>query len=241
MNASEQEIEGLLRRAPAPKPPAGLRDRLVAQIQLGAVRSKAPLWASASSSGSWLGRWWPALAPAAVSMACAVVVIVEQMEIRDLKQTVQSLSQTAAGLAPAAAQGSAPSPATGGASEAAEIARLQELVRRLTDEVARLQPLRAENEKLRGQLAGASTLTSEDDAALAAARDRDARQRCANNLRQLGISVRVWAQDSEDLLPPERPEHEQRDFRPNHADLPLGYGTPGGGRLVIVQLRQLLL
>ena len=99
MSITEQEIEDSLRRAPAPKAPAGLKDLLVAQVRLAPVRSKAAVSARDLYPRSWLGRWWPALAPTAISLACAMVVTVQQLEIRDLKQTIQSLSQGATGAA----------------------------------------------------------------------------------------------------------------------------------------------
>jgi hypothetical protein len=157
--------------------------------------------------GSWLGRWWPALAPAAVSLACAVVVTVQQMELRDLKQTIQSLSQGVAGAAPAPVEATVHSPAAGDPSgtEEQEIARLQDLAKRLAGEVEQLQQLRAENEKLRAQLAAAATpgLAAEEAAAMAENMAKAASDRCGNNLKRLGISVRVWAQDNEMLLPPD--------------------------------------
>lgn len=207
MNTPEQEIEDTLRRAPAPKAPAGLKDRLAAQIQLAPVRAKAPTSAQALHPRSWLGRWWPALAPAAVSLACAMVVTVQQTEICDLKQTLEALSQGATAQAPVPAQGAVQPAALGGPSETQqqEIARLQDLARRLAGEIAQLEQLRAENEKLRARVAAAaaSGLTPEEEAALAEAREKAALARCCNNLKQLGISVKVWALDNDQLLPPD--------------------------------------
>ncbi|MGA2660311.1 MAG: hypothetical protein ABSH34_22670 [Verrucomicrobiota bacterium] len=205
MNTPEQEMEDSLRRAPAPKAPAGLKDRLVAQVQLAPVRSRAQAPARALYPRSWLGRWWPALAPAAVSLACAMVVAVQQMEIRDLKQTIQSLSQGATGAAPAPAEATVHSPAAGGPSETEqqEIARLQDQAHRLAGEVAQLEQLRAENEKLRAQIAAAagSGLTPEEEAVLADAREKAAAAQCVNNLKQLSIAFKTWALDN-DFLPP---------------------------------------
>jgi hypothetical protein len=136
-----------------------------------------------------------------------MVVSVQQMEIRDLKQTLQSLSQGATGAAPVPVQVTVQSPAAGGPSETEqqEIARLQDLAKRLAGEVAQLEQFRAENKKLRAQIASASTsrLTPEEEAALAEAREKAATARCANNLKQLGISVKTWALDYDQALPPD--------------------------------------
>ncbi|MGO8678570.1 MAG: hypothetical protein ACLQVX_22220 [Limisphaerales bacterium] len=207
MNTPEQEIEDMLRLAPAPTPPAGLRHRLVGQIKVVSGLPKAQAPARALHSGSWLGRWWPALGPTAVSLACAMVVFVQQMELRDLRQTIQSLSQAAAGAAPAPASGTAHSFAAGGPpeTEQQEVARLQDLAKRMAGEVGQLGQLRAENEKLRAQIAAATTsrLTPDEDAALAEAREKGASIQCNNNLKQLCVAVEVWAQDNDMRLPPD--------------------------------------
>lgn len=230
MSITEQEIEDSLRRAPAPKAPAGLKDRLVAQVQLaparpkaqaparklhpvgglpaeaGVPRAKAQAPARASDHRSWLGRWWPALAPAAVTLACAMVVTVQQSEMRDLKQTIQSLSQGATGATAMPAEAAVHSAGAGSPSgtEPQEIARLQALAQRLAGEVAQLEQLRAENEKLRARIAAASSseLSPEEEAVLAEAREKAAAARCSNNLMELGICVKTWALDHDLLLPP---------------------------------------
>ncbi|HXP60342.1 MAG TPA: hypothetical protein VN829_07625 [Dongiaceae bacterium] len=206
MSITEQEIEDSLRRAPAPKAPAGLKDRLVAQVQLAPVCRKAEASARALDPRSWLGRWWPALAPTAVSLACAMVVAVQQMEIRDLKQTIQSLSQGPTGAAAVPAEAAVRSAGAGSPSgtELREIARLQALAQRLADEVAQLEQLRAENGKLRAQIAAATSsgLSPEEEAVLADAREKAAAARCSNNLMWLGVAVRTWALDNNGLVPP---------------------------------------
>src|SRR5712691_11098906 len=98
MSTPLSEIENLLRNTPAPKVPRGLKEQLVAQVQLPLMHLRtAPtergLRRAPHDSRGWLRRWWPALAPAAVSLASAVVFTVQQMEIRDLKQNIQALPQ----------------------------------------------------------------------------------------------------------------------------------------------------
>ncbi len=207
MNITEQEIENRLRRAPAPQAPAGLKELLAGQIQLVTVTPKVQAPARAQRPGSWLGRWWPALAPLGVSLACAVVVSLEQMEIRDLRQAVQSLSQGAgpAAAAPEAGAERAPGAVGPAESEAQELARLEELARRLRGEVAQLESLRAENEQLRARIAAVSAghLTPQEEAAVADAREEIEEEQCLNNLKQLGISVKTWALDNDRKLPPD--------------------------------------
>ena len=95
MSTMEQEIENVLRAAPQPAPPAGFKEQLIAQVRLPALRPAAQPLASPPAPADWLRRWWPVLVPAAASLACAVGLTVQQMEIRRLKQAIQDLSRDA--------------------------------------------------------------------------------------------------------------------------------------------------
>jgi regulator of replication initiation timing len=200
------EIENLLRLAPRLTPPAGLKGQLIAQVQLPASQTPADSLATAG----WLRRWWPVLAPATVSLACAVGLTVQQMEIRDLKQTIQGLSQDSAAKAAALATPAVQTNDTASATDAEartqqEIARLKALASQLTAEVNQLEQMRMENAKLRTQLAAppAGSLTPEEADALAKAQERADRIRCVNNMKQLGLAARLWANDNDDVTPPD--------------------------------------
>ena len=74
----------------------------------------------------------------------------------------------------------------------------------LTDQVARGEQARQENEKLRGQLAAPlqGMIAPEETNALANAQEKALRLKCAQHLNQLGLCTRVWAQDMDGVLPP---------------------------------------
>src|SRR5438034_11471078 len=91
MNISESELEKVLRLAPSPKAPAGLKELLIAEAPSLVRRSPEPSFQAQSALG-WRRRWWPAFAPTMVSLACAVVVTVQERELRELKHSRQSLS-----------------------------------------------------------------------------------------------------------------------------------------------------
>ena len=200
----------MLRAAPRPTPPAGLKEQLIAQVRLAAVQPAAQTSASPLAPAGWLRRWWPVLAPATVSLACAVGLTIQQMEIRDLKQAIQEFSRE-----PAAKPSVLPPPTLGtndtpaGADAAArtqqEVARLKVLAGQLSAEVARLEQLRAQNAKLRAQLEAppAGFLTPEETEALAKAKEKAESIACINNLKQMGLSVRVWEIDNGGVSPPD--------------------------------------
>jgi hypothetical protein len=204
MNLSEQDFERQLRSAPKPRPPAGLRQQLIDQVRL--AEASSPI--ARRGAPGWFHRWWPALAPAAVSAACAVVLTFQQLELRDLKESMRALSPPsetantpviqAVGSTPQAAPAVAPAP---GPEE--ELSRLRETAQQLRAEVAQLEQLRAENGKLRAQLAvpQPGMFTPEEQQALAQAREKAQSIQCVNNLKQIGLAARIWALDNRDVYP----------------------------------------
>jgi hypothetical protein len=207
MNPSTEELENLLRHAPVPAPPAGLKDRLVADLPVAGFPSQANPAPGLGSPGNWLRRWWPALAPATVSLACAAVLGLQQMEIRDLKHMLQTLAPSAPVSEVVAAGENSGAVARLGTTSTGpeEIERLKALTARLSSEVAQLEELRSENQKLRAQLTASSNagFTAEEEQALADARARAERIQCCNNMKQLGLAVRVYALDNTNMTPPD--------------------------------------
>jgi hypothetical protein len=209
MNTTQEQIESTLRAAPRPAPPAGLKERLNAQVRLPAARPALQSGTVPPAPAGWLRRWWPVLIPASVSLACAVGLTVQQVEIHHLKRSIEDLSHNTGMKAPVpvvppAETNSTPSQTDAAAGTQQEIARLKALASQLTAEVGQLEQLQAENAKLRGQLAAPPTgaLTPEETDALAKARERAEAIACLNNLKQLGLSARTWAIDNGDICPP---------------------------------------
>lgn len=209
MKASEAEIEKILRNPPGFTPPAGLKERLVEGISM---RREDPVARSSIVTrprGGWLRRWWVALAPAAVSVACAVVLTVQNGQIRDLKASDQASVQAAATVEANATQAKNSAVKSASTESSAdfqpEIDRLRELATKLKGEIMELQQLQsAENPKLRAQLATPTelALTADEAESLANAKERALRIACVNNLKQFGLAVRVYALDNNDSNPP---------------------------------------
>ena len=205
MNIPEHEIESALRRAPQPRPPERLKEQLIADTQF--LPGRTAVRRNSNSSGGWFRRWWPALAPAGISVACALTYTAQQAEIADLKQSIGTLSQGSAAAAnvpvEVSAKPDAAGPAASGATEREEVARLKAMVAQLSGEVARLEQLRGENERLKAQLAAPipGALTQAEADTLAKAREKAMNIQCINNLKQLGLACRIWALDNGDLFP----------------------------------------
>jgi len=208
MNQTEQEIQQMLLSAPKPNAPVALKEKLIEQIKLAAGGAAQTPFASSSGPGAWLRRWWPAMAPAALSIACAAVLTTQQSEISELKRTNQTLLQEVAVVQAAAAR-QVPGADEGvpvtdsAASEQREIAKLRELASQLSAEIGQLEQIRIENDKLRVELARplAGGPSQGSAAEIEEARQRAMATMCVNNMKQLGLAVRVWALDNSNMTP----------------------------------------
>jgi hypothetical protein len=203
----EQQLEGMLRNAPQPRPPCGLKEKLIAQMRAATAKPAQPV--VTRSGEGWLRRWWPALVPAGLSLVCAMVMAVQKGELHELKQSVQTLSTNTPPPVPVVVTpkvSEASSPASPeDAQRTEEIARLAEQIAKLSVEVSQLDQMRIENERLRAQLAtpppGQFVAQVRDD--MEKARTRAMEIRCVNNLKQMGLAVRVWEGDNNDKFPPD--------------------------------------
>lgn len=192
-------IENILRNAPQPAAPAGLRERLCAQ---GRGSKPGPLARQASGAG-WLRRWWPVLAPAAVSLACATLFTLQQSEVRELKALRASPPVTKPSAAPGIPEPQSGTAQGSGAAQE-EIQRLKSLAAQLNSEVSQLEQLKAQNDQLRKQLAARSApaLSPEETKAIEDARARSQSIVCINNLKQLGVAVKMFSVDNKESTPP---------------------------------------
>jgi len=198
------EFENLLRTPPRPQPPAHLRERLLAEVDLSARNTTRAL-----SGGGWLRRWWPTLLPAAAALGAVSVLTFQGVKIRSVKDSIAAHSGSAAALeSQASGTADASSASEPSLDQAAvyeeEIARLKAAVAEATTQVAQLEQLRAANEKLKSQLAALpDRLSPEESGAMDEARERALSISCINNLKQFGLAVRVWGLDHNEAAPPD--------------------------------------
>jgi hypothetical protein len=208
MNPSEDQLESVLRHAPRPEPPASLRPQLVQGIPQ--PRTDRP--PAVSAPLPWWQGWWPTLAAGSLAAVCLVVLAVQQAEIQNLTQEIEVLRQQQPGQTRPDAPGAAapdsgttapPTVVVPQADAAAELERLRTTARELAAELAALQALKAQSEQLRAQALAQAGVDPAAAEALAAARAKAQRIACVNNLKQLGLAVRVWATDHNDIFPPD--------------------------------------
>jgi len=210
MTPSEHDLEKLLRQAPRPNPPPGLRQEILRSAPAGQPPDHAP--ASASRLPGWLNSWRFALAAACLALAMLGVAAVQQSELRQLRRQVDDLRQQVEAREAAPPVEATPAPPRPGgtgaealapaATERAELARLRAEAAKLQSEGASLGQLNAQNTQLRGELAALvqQAMPGEFEA-LREAKQRAQRIMCVNNMKQLGLAVRIYANDNKEVFP----------------------------------------
>lgn len=208
MKPNEQEIERLLRRAPKPSPPAGLKDELLAGVSLTGANASSRAASRSSDSGGWLRRWWPVLMPAAASLVCCVVLAFQRMEIRELRESIAALLQKQdeaemTAVISSSTNDFAKTQAESAAKELEEINRLKNRATQLYAEIVALEQVKKGNEELRAKLNAPPTLNQEELGTDAEAEAKAKSVKCVNNLKQFGLCVRLWMQENNEVSPPD--------------------------------------
>lgn len=203
MNTPLDPIEAALRAAPHPRPEASLRAKLHANITLPPAPPRRAF--TADDSSGWLARWWPALTAGGLAFAGLVWIGVEQSELEKLRLQLETpaapgATETPDAPSPTAVHEPSSVPITDGVEE---LQRLQAAAGQLSNEVGSLEGLRAENAQLKAAALAAAGLDPQQVAELEQARERAMTITCVNNLKQLGLAARIWANDHSDTMPPD--------------------------------------
>ncbi|HHY86807.1 MAG TPA: hypothetical protein GYA07_14925 [Verrucomicrobia bacterium] len=195
-------IEKLLSRAPAPQPPPGLFELLESQIVLPA----RALPGCNGSHGPSLLRWWmPALAFGLFFLSCMILVGVQFSWISQLKRENEQFRASGVSSARveqleqqlAAIRGLA-SGLEALRNQQDELPALQaefQELKGLPDEIA---ALRESNHQLKTALARAGSV---DELWLEQAQEEEEKRLCVEKLKQVGLAIRIWSNDHEDLSP----------------------------------------
>jgi hypothetical protein len=187
------QIENLLRRAPRVPAPSGLLESLKAEISLPTKRSVQPV---EDYTPSFFRRWLPALSVAIWFLACIIILAVQSNQLKKLK--LENEAARAAAL-----QTQQPIPSSDMElnrlrAESAEAQKLRAEIGQLTAQLQELESLKAENRRLLTELRKPPTgaVAPEQDFFSQAARNK-----CINNLKQVGLAARMWANHNKDVLP----------------------------------------
>ncbi len=206
---NETQIETLLRKAPHPKAPEGLLERLKEDIELPPAASRRETVRPAGLVPFWK-RWLPAVSFALFFVGCVVALAVQTQQIVELRRQNAALRASRADLESlrqenaevqqlrAAVQGLEQL-----RKDNQELQRLQAEVAQMRGQIQELAQLRAENQRLRAERAAIQTSAAgaEEEDPFAEARKKAERIHCISNLKQIGLAARMWANDNGDGLP----------------------------------------
>jgi len=203
---NDSHIESLLHKAPRPAAPAGLKQRLQSGIQLPRATSEPetntnviPFWR----------RWFPALAFGVFFLGCFILLGVQTAQLLELRRENQSLRAATANLEQLRQDRAELEKLRLATQETERRQKEQEEVERLRAEATRLRAasqevsvLRAENQLLQADRAAAAAqagVVREEDP-LAQSKEKVHRIACINNIKQIGLAARMWANEHDERM-----------------------------------------
>lgn len=196
---NDAQIESLLRKAPRPSAPAGLKQQLLTDIRLPqsqvspvGVVDVAPFWR----------RWFPAFAVGLLFLGCLIVLGVQTSQLLDLRRENTALHAATANLEELRQDNTELRQLRAASQEAErrrkdgeELLKLKAEVAELRDRAGELPALRAENQRLQAERAAAAAkagIAQEEDP-FAKQKEKSLSLQCINNLKQIGLAARLWA------------------------------------------------
>jgi len=198
---NDAQIESTLRRAPRPPTPPDLKQQLLSEVRLPNSQNATnermdtvPFWR----------RWTPVLSFGVFFLGCLIVLGIQTSQLLNLRRENESLRAATSSLEQLR-------------EENAELDRVRSVGResdRRRQDGEELQKLRAEVEELRGRAGEMSTLRAENrrlqaehaaqssqasvpptDDPFAKMKEKASATQCINNLKQIGLAARIWAND----------------------------------------------
>jgi hypothetical protein len=201
---NDTTIENILFHAPSPAAPPELLKRLQAGIILRPANSQ-------SENRAWrpqsMRRWFPALAFSVLLLSCAIMIAVQGSWSANLKRQNETLRAATAALPQLREQHAALEQVLAQREELEQLRKDNQEVHQLQSEVARLQSLAGQAQRLQDEnrrlVTTLNTPTPSNGYAsfFDEAQQRAERIQCVNNLKQLGLAMRVWAGDNDDKYP----------------------------------------
>lgn len=219
MNLSENQIESTLRRAPAPAPPpdlaAAIQDRVAREGAFNRLQNSEAAGPPREPLAGRRGvrRWWPLLLPGLATVGFATALVIQQGEIQELRRTLAAVGAEASSMrsepGPEGARGTSQPEPPPALTDRQDLERLRALVDSLEREVGDLEGLHQETRRLQAALQEIQAQLPREQSSFPDISDRAKSIRCVNNLKQLGLAVRVWATDHDDDFPPDIPSMSQ--------------------------------
>jgi hypothetical protein len=206
---NESDIENLLRKAPRPSPPAGLKEQLTAGINLPEASHRAASSEPVDAVPLWK-RWFPALSFGLLLLGGLVVLGVQANQLLELRRENTALQADNANVGRLRADNTELQRLRAAAQQTErtrhdleELTRLRAEVQRLRESAKELAALRSENERLQAQRAAAASAAGVPTEAdpFAEGKARADRIACINNIKQIGLAARLWANDHNDTMP----------------------------------------
>jgi len=206
---NETKIEELLRKAPRPVAPPDLKEQLASEINLPVAAHPATSDAGFAAVPFWK-RWFPALSFGILLIGCLVVLGVQASQLLELRRENAALHAATANLdqlrtdsAELQRRQNAALQAGRAEKEKEELEQLRNEVNQLRGAAQQVAVARSEAERLqaeRGAAAARAELPMEADP-LAESKARADRIACINNIKQIGLAARLWANDHKDIFP----------------------------------------
>lgn len=200
---NDTEMEKLLRKAPRVKMPAGLAERLEGDIRI----APRPRPSTADTRLFWK-RWLPALSLGVLILGCLVAIGVQSNVLVDLRRQNDNLRAAAQDLEQLRQENAEYQRLVAENRQLdqlrrdnAELEKLRAEIAQLREQAQQLAQLRAENERMVAQqkaMAAAGAAQEEDP--FGAAKAKAESQQCISNLKQIGLGVRMWANDHHEVF-----------------------------------------
>lgn len=201
---NDTTIENILFHAPNPAAPPELLKQLQEEILLPAAKT------AARKNGEWsnpVRRWFPALAFCLLMLSCAIMIAVQGTQSATLKHQNQILQNATTALPQLREQHAALEQLQAQQDELNQLQKDNKEMHQLQAELTQLQQLTAQMRQLKEQNArlvkslNAPTAPVNADAFFEQAKQDAERIACVNNLKQLGLAMRIWANDNGDKYP----------------------------------------
>ena len=200
---NDTTIEKILVQAPKPSAPANLLKHIQAEIALPSAKMapRAREWQNP------LRRWFPAMAFGVLMLSCAIIMAVQANWGTNLKVQNDVLRATTAELPKLREQHAALENAQANQDELLQLRKDNEELHKLQTEVAQLRNLPAQIEQLQNEnkrLAATPAASSNGvsgEKFFADAETEAERTQCVNNLKQIGLAIKIWSSDHDDKYP----------------------------------------